>query len=41
MAPAISGPGIVSFGLASSSTNSVLYSSREGANPPQLIVTTQ
>ena len=38
VAPAISGPGILSFGLASTSTNSVLYSTREGTNPPQLVI---
>ena len=30
----------VSFGLSTSSTNSAYYSSKEGANPPQLVVTT-
>jgi hypothetical protein len=29
-----------SFGLASSTTNSGLYSSREGAHPPELVLTT-
>ena len=28
----------MSFGLTSSSTNSVLYSSREGTDPPQLVI---
>ncbi|HSD79322.1 MAG TPA: DNRLRE domain-containing protein [Solirubrobacteraceae bacterium] len=37
---AVAGNGTVSFGLDSASTNSVYYSSREGANPPQLVVTT-
>jgi trimeric autotransporter adhesin len=30
----------VSFGLSTASTNSAYYSSKEGANPPQLVVTT-
>ena len=34
------GDGTYSFALASASTNSAVYSSREGANPPQLILTT-
>ncbi len=37
---AISGPGLVSFGLANDTSNSALYSSREGAMPPELIVQT-
>ena len=37
--PAITGNGAFSFALASASTNSAIYSSREGANPPQLVVT--
>lgn len=36
---AISGNGAFAFVLASTSTNSAIYSSREGANPPQLVVT--
>lgn len=36
----ITGDGTYNFGLASNSTNSALYSSREGANPPQLVITT-
>jgi hypothetical protein len=36
----ITGNGIYSFGLTSGSTNSALYSSKEGANPPQLVVVT-
>jgi len=39
--PAVTGNGVVSFGLRSGSTNSAFYSSREGANPPQLLITTQ
>jgi hypothetical protein len=35
----ISGDGTYSFGLASSSTNSGLYSSREGTHPPELVLT--
>jgi hypothetical protein len=37
---AVAGNGTVSFGLDSASTNSAIASSREGANPPQLMVTT-
>src|SRR6185295_6967695 len=37
---AVAGPGLVSFALAGGSTNSALYSSRQGANPPELVVTT-
>jgi hypothetical protein len=36
---AIAGSGIYSFGLSSGSANSVLYSSKEGANPPELVIT--
>lgn len=32
--------GPVSFGLSSSSSNSAYYSSREGANPPELVIET-
>ncbi|MGH8901931.1 MAG: DUF7594 domain-containing protein [Egibacteraceae bacterium] len=35
----ITGNGTYSWALQTSSTNSVFYSSREGANPPQLVVT--
>ena len=35
---AIVGDGIYSFGMSSSSTNSVFYSSTEGTNPPELVV---
>ncbi len=38
---AILGPGTVSFALAGGTTNSVLYWSREGTNPPELVVETQ
>jgi PKD repeat protein len=38
---AISGPGIYSFGLDSLSTNSVRYSSKEGADPPELVIESQ
>lgn len=38
--PAISPGQIIEFGLASNSTNSAFYSSREGANPPELVVET-
>jgi len=37
---AVTGNGTVSFGIDSASTNSVIYDSREGTNPPQLVVTT-
>lgn len=36
----VTGDGIYEFGLASQSSNSAIYSSREGANPPQLVVFT-
>jgi trimeric autotransporter adhesin len=39
-AGAVTGNGTYSFALASSSTDSAYYSSREGATKPQLIVTT-
>jgi trimeric autotransporter adhesin len=35
---AITGNGTLSFAIASNSTNSAYYSSRQGTNPPQLIV---
>ena len=35
---AITGDGIYSFGLMNASSNSVYYSSKEGANPPELVV---
>ncbi len=38
---AVSGNGVVAFGLRSGSTNSAIFSSREGTNPPQLVVTQQ
>jgi len=37
---AVLGPGTVSFALSGGTTNSVYYSSREGANPPELVVRT-
>ena len=37
---AVSSGGVISFGLESRSTNSAFYSSREGANPPQLVIET-
>ncbi|MCG8603952.1 IPT/TIG domain-containing protein [bacterium] len=37
---AISGNGIYSFGLSTASSNLVEYSSKEGATPPQLVITT-
>jgi PKD repeat protein len=40
LGPAAVQAGLVSLALAGGTTNSVLYSSREGANPPQLVVTT-
>jgi PKD repeat protein len=36
----VAGDGVYSFGIASSSANSVYYSSREGANPPELVIET-
>jgi uncharacterized repeat protein (TIGR01451 family) len=36
---AAGGDGLFSVGFTSSSSNSVMYSSREGANPPQLVIT--
>ena len=38
MTAAIDGNGLFSFGLDTSSSNSVLYSAKEGANPPQLSI---
>ncbi len=35
----VTGAGTYSFALAGASTNSVYYSSREGTNPPELVVT--
>lgn len=37
--PLVTGNGTVSFGLTSAVTDSVIYSSKEGTNPPQLVVT--
>ena len=37
---AVSGSGLVSFLMTTTSSNSCLYSSRQGANPPELIVHT-
>jgi PKD repeat protein len=37
---ALTGNGSVSFALRSDASNSALYSSREGTNPPQLVVMT-
>jgi PKD repeat protein len=36
----VTGPGLHSFALAGGSTNSAMYSSREGMNPAQLVVET-
>jgi PKD repeat protein len=36
----ITGDGTYGIGLASSSSNSAIYSSREGTNPPELVITT-
>jgi PKD repeat protein len=36
----VKGEGTFHFGLSSASSNSVIYSSREGAHPPQLVVFT-
>jgi PKD repeat protein len=38
---AVTGPGTYAFALRSTSGNSVLYASREGVAPPELIVTTE
>jgi hypothetical protein len=38
-AGAITGNGTYSFALKSASTDSAIYSTREGANPPQLVIT--
>ena len=40
MLGAVSGPGIVNLALAGGSTNLAYYSSREGTNPPELVVET-
>ena len=40
VASVVQSDGTYAFGLSSSSSNSVYYSSREGANPPQLVVET-
>lgn len=37
---AVSAPEVLDLVLQSSSTNSAYYSSREGAQPPELVVTT-
>ncbi len=37
---ALTGNGVLSFGLKSNSSNSVLYSSKEGSNAPQLVIET-
>ena len=36
----VTGEGVYSFALASNSTNSAFYSSREGLNPPELVLET-
>jgi methionine-rich copper-binding protein CopC len=36
----VTGDGTYAFGLSSASGNSVYFSSREGANPPQLVIST-
>ena len=36
----VKGPGTFCFGLASGSSNSAIYSSREGSHPPELVVVT-
>ncbi len=38
VSPAVGAPGPVSFLLTSTSSNSALFSSREGSDPPQLVV---
>ena len=37
---AVVGNGLVSFANLAASTNGVYWSSKEGANPPQLVITT-
>jgi PKD repeat protein len=37
---AVQGDGSYSFGIAGTTSNSLRYSSREGASPPQLVITT-
>jgi PKD repeat protein len=37
---AVSGPGLVAFGIGGGNTNTILYASREGANPPELVIET-
>jgi hypothetical protein len=37
---AVSAPGLVSFLLTSTSSNSAIFSSREGTKPPELVVET-
>ena len=37
----VTGDGTYSIGLASESSNSAIYSSREGSSPPELVVTTR
>jgi hypothetical protein len=37
---AITGNGVFSFGLQNTSTNSAIFSSGEGANPPELVIVT-
>jgi len=36
----VTGNGTYSFGLSSNSSNSAFYSSKEGANAPQLVIQT-
>ena len=38
---AIAGDGVYSFGMTTTSSDSVFYSSKEGSNPPELIVNVQ
>jgi 3-phytase len=35
---AVSGNGVYAFGMSSASSNSVIYSSKEGTNPPELVI---
>ncbi len=37
--PVVDAPGLHSFGLQNASTNSVFYSTREGVQPPELVLT--
>jgi hypothetical protein len=38
---AIAGDGVYAFGMSSGSSNSVIYSTKEGTNPPELVIATR